>query len=95
MEISRFPNKLRSFRRRNGYSRKKVARVFVNADPGTLSRWERGILLPGTLQVFRLARIYHTLPHELFYETWNDLENDESLLTLDDESINSIHPEYI
>jgi hypothetical protein len=72
-----------------------VARVLGHADTSTLSRWERGILLPGTLQAFQLARMYHTLPHELFDEIWNDLDNDECLLTQDDESFNSNHPQYL
>jgi len=89
MEIGQFPNKLKSFRRINGFSRKKVARIIGHSDTSTLSRWERGIVLPGILQVFQLSRMYHTLPHDLFDELWNDLEKDESLLTSDDESFNS------
>ena len=86
MEISRFPNKLRSFRRTNGYSRKKVAKVLGYADTSVLSRWERGVALPGLLQTFKLARIYHTSPQILFNDLWNDLDKDESLLALADES---------
>jgi len=89
MEISRIPNKLRSLRRCNGYSRKKVARFLGLADTSTLSRWESGVILPGTIQAFKLARLYHTLPHELFNELWDDLLREETLLTPTDESFNS------
>lgn len=95
MEISRFPNKLKSFRRINGYSRKKIARILGHADTSTLSRWERGIVLPGLLQTFHLARVYKTLPNELFNELWSSLEKVESLLTSDDESFNSNQSLYL
>lgn len=72
-----------------------MARVLGHADTSTLSRWERGTQLPGTLQAFQLARMYRTLPHELFDEIWNDLAKGESLLTQDDESFNSNHQLYL
>ena len=55
MEISRVPNKLKSYRRCCGYSQKKVARMLGLADTSTLSRWEHGIAVPGMVQVFSLA----------------------------------------
>lgn len=85
MEMSWFPNKLKSFRHLNGYSRKKVARVLGHADTSTLSRWERGLVMPGLLQAFQLARMYKALPHELFNEFWEELGRDQSLLALNDE----------
>ncbi len=88
MEISRFPNKLRMFRRSNGYSQKKVARLLGLADTSTLSRWEHGLSLPSTIQLFRLARIYFTEPHELFDELWNHVEGDTNLLTQAPEPFN-------
>ena len=92
MEISRFPNKLKAYRRLNGFSRKKIARIIGHADTSTLSRWERGIILPGLLQIFQLAQLYKKLPHELYTEFWESLENDKCLLTQDDESFNPDHP---
>ena len=88
MEISRFPNKLKSYRRRCGYSQKKVARILGLADTSTLSRWEHGIAFPGIVQTFRLARIYHTEPEQLFDELWHRLGSENSLLT-HEESVNS------
>jgi transcriptional regulator with XRE-family HTH domain len=89
MEIKEFPNKLKSFRRQRGYSRKKVARVLGHADTSTLSRWERGLVLPGLLQTFHLARIYNVLPHELFITLWNELAKDQSLSALEEELFTS------
>ena len=94
MEIGRFPNNLKSFRRRKGHSRKKVSRVLGYADTSTLSRWERGIALPSLFQAFQLATIYEVLPHDLYDEVWLGLHNDESLL-ISDESFNSNQQLYM
>jgi transcriptional regulator with XRE-family HTH domain len=84
MENRRIPNKLRSYRRRYGYSRKKIARTLGYSDTTTLSRWENGRAFPGLLQMFQLARMYHTEPHELYDEIWNDYEQFERLLIIED-----------
>lgn len=89
METGRYPNKLKMYRRSNGYSQKKVARLLGLADTSTLSRWERGVTLPSTMQVFRLARIYYTEPHALFDELWNQVEGDTNLLTQETEPFTS------
>jgi transcriptional regulator with XRE-family HTH domain len=89
MEKGRFPNKLKMFRRCHGYSQKKVARALGLADTSTISRWECGGAIPSTVQVFRLARIYQTLPHELFEELWNHYDPRTSLLAQDEEPFSS------
>ncbi len=95
MEIKHFPNKLKMFRRSNGYSQKKVARILGLLDTSMLSRWERGIALPNTIQALCLARIYDTEPHHLFDELWNQLESKSSLLAQNDEPFNSNQSCYI
>jgi transcriptional regulator with XRE-family HTH domain len=79
MENGQFPNKLKRYRRINGYSQKKVARLLGLADTGTLSRWEHGHVLPGMIHVFRLARLYHAQPEELYDELWKHLCADPRL----------------
>ena len=83
------------FRRCSGYSQKKVARILGLADTSTLSRWEHGLAVPGLVQVFRLSRIYKTLPQELFDELWLRLEKEYSLLAQNDEPFNSNHSFYL
>lgn len=95
MENSRTPNKLKMFRRCSGYSQKKVARILGLADTSTLSRWEHGIAVPGLAQVFRLSRIYKTLPQELFDELWNHIGSEYSLLAQDDEPFTSNQSFYL
>ena len=84
MENGRFPNKLRKYRHSCGYSQKKVAHILGLRDTSMLSRWEQGVALPGVMHIFRLARIYHTLPHVLFDTLWIESESKVSLLTPDE-----------
>ncbi len=83
------------FRQCNGYSQKKAASILGLADTSTLSRWEHGIALPGIMQVFRLSRIYKTLPHELFDDLWLRIEAECSLLAQDDEPFISNQSFYL
>lgn len=75
------------FRRCSGYSQKKVARMIGLSDTSTLSRWEHGVTVPNMVQVFRLARIYHTWPHELYSELWHRYDSEFNLLAQASESI--------
>ena len=95
MEISRFPNKLKTYRRCSGYSQKKVARILGFADTSTISRWEHGLTVPSIVQVFRLARIYRALPHELFDELWASSDIEKSLLVQNGEPFNSNASFYV
>jgi transcriptional regulator with XRE-family HTH domain len=95
MEKGRFPNKLKMIRRCHGYSQKKVARILGLADTSTLSRWERGGAMPSVVQVFRLARIYQTLPHELFEELWNHCVPETTLLAQDEEPFTTNHSIFV
>lgn len=95
MEISRTPNKLKLFRRCSGFSQKKVARILGLADTSTLSRWEHGLAIPGLLQVFRLSRIYNTIPQELFDELWHSIGSEYDLLAQDDEPFSSKQSFYL
>ena len=89
MENSRVPNKLKMFRHCCGYSQKKVAHILGLADTSTLSRWEHGVAFPSIKQVFSLARIYRTLPHELFDALWNHTDSLNSLLAQEIEPFNT------
>lgn len=91
MENSRYPNRLKSHRRKSGYSQKKAARLLGFHTTSTLSRWEQGVTLPSTMQVFRLARLYHTEPQELYDELWETIRTETSLLT-QHESFNTNYP---
>jgi transcriptional regulator with XRE-family HTH domain len=76
MELGRFPNKLKKYRRIAGLSQKKVAKALGFADTSVISRWEHGAVLPGLHHTFKLSKLYHTLPHELFDLLWQQSLSD-------------------
>lgn len=65
------------------------------ADTSTLSRWETGAVLPSIVYVFRLARMYKTLPHELYDDLWRKLEDEASLLAQETEPFTSHQILYV
>ena len=95
MEPGRIPNKLKLFRRSCGYSQKKVARILRLSDTSSLSRWEHGVSVPSMVQVFRLSRIYHTLPHNLYDELWRSIGSEFSLSAQDEEPFNTNQSFYL
>lgn len=95
METRRFPNKLKSYRRANGYSQKKVARLLGLPDTSAISRWEHGISFPGLMQLFRLARIYHTQPQNLYDDLWSTVSNEGYLLAQPGEPVISNQSFYL
>lgn len=94
MEISRFPNKLRFYRRCCEYSQKKVARMLGLAGTSLITRWEHGTAYPSLVQVFRLARMYQVTPQHLFDELWFQIDSEFSLLAQQNEPVNTNTPTY-
>ena len=70
MEPGRIPNKLKFFRRISGFSQKKVARLLGLIETNSISRWEHGYTVPKIKNLFKLAQLYHALPHELYPNLW-------------------------
>lgn len=91
MELGRLPNKLRFFRHAHGYSQKKVASILGLCDAGILSRWEHGCTMPALPDVFRLAWLYHTQPHELYRALWDTCGTESTLLAHESELHNTNH----
>jgi transcriptional regulator with XRE-family HTH domain len=78
MENCRFPNKLKKFRRLFCLSQKEVASMLGLKETSPLSRWEKGISLPGLLHLFRLSRIYKTMPSEMYVDLWQHISKEIS-----------------
>lgn len=71
MEITKnknIPNQLRKYRKVRGLTQRAVAHILGFADASCISRWEHGICLPSTVNLFRLAAIYHTLVDALYID---------------------------
>lgn len=78
MENSRFPNKLKKYRRLFCFKQKEVASMLGLKDTSPLSRWEKGISLPGLMHLFRLSRIYKTMPSEMYFDLWQSISKEIS-----------------
>lgn len=76
MENSRYPNRLKKYRRLFCLSQKKVAALIGLADASPLSRWEKGVSLPNLVHLFWLSRIYKTMPGELYFDLWQNISKD-------------------
>lgn len=76
MEQRRIPNRLKKYRRLFCFSQKEVARLLGLKDTSPLSRWEKGISLPGLMHLFRLSRIYKAMPNELYFDLWQNISKD-------------------
>jgi len=79
MEKCRFPNRLKKYRRLFCLSQKEVASMLGLKEASPLSRWEKGITLPGIMDLFRLSRIYKALPTEMYFDLWQHISKEISV----------------
>lgn len=94
MEQSRFPNRLKKYRRYFLFSQKEVAALLGLPDTSPLSRWEKGLVFPNIAHLFRLCRIYKTMPQELYSDLWRKVSDEiavaeKNLLAQNESVINS------
>ena len=62
------PNCLKKYRRARGLKQQEVAEILGLKSTSMISRWERGVCLPGPLNIFKLAVLYRTMVDALFIE---------------------------
>ena len=70
------PNSLQKYRRARGFKQKEVAEILKLKSSSQISRWERVISLPSSLNTFRLAALYRTAVDPLFIDLLRLLKND-------------------
>jgi transcriptional regulator with XRE-family HTH domain len=73
MDFSKFTNNLKRYRHIAGYSQKEVALILGFSYTATISKWEKGFLLPDTRYLFLLCHLYTTTPQELYDNLWQSL----------------------
>ncbi len=69
-------NCLRKYRRLRGLRQKDVADILELKSTGMISRWEKGICLPETLNVIRLTVLYRTMAEALYIDLVRNLRED-------------------
>jgi len=62
----RIPNLLRRYRKARGLTQKQTARILGIGSTSMISRWEKGISLPSTINIFKLALLYRTMADTMF-----------------------------
>ena len=60
------PNCLRRHRKARSLSQRDVARFLGLKSASGISRWERGVCLPSTMNVFKLAAVYRVMADALY-----------------------------
>jgi len=70
------PNCLRKYRKARGLKQKDVAKILGIKSASIVSRWEKGLCMPNTLNLFRLATLYRTMSDALFIDTVRALRDD-------------------
>ena len=69
-------NCLRRYRKARGLKQKDVAKVLGFKSASMISRWEKGLCLPSTMNLFRLAALYRTMADALFIDVLRALRSD-------------------
>ncbi len=95
MGKSRYPNRLKKYRRVVDLSQRKVAAILGLYDSGCISRWEKGVCLPDLINTIKLCLLFKVLPHELYDELYEKIQIDmQPNLFAHDEPIDSNSNEY-
>lgn len=61
-------NRLKEFRKQNCFTQYEVAKLLAMQCESRLCRWEQGTSIPSVENLFKLARLYKVMPHELYPE---------------------------
>ena len=60
MEHQRYHNQLRRFRRERCLTQKEVAEIMGLRNSAMISRWEKGTVLPETVNALKMAALYRS-----------------------------------
>jgi transcriptional regulator with XRE-family HTH domain len=69
------PNCLRKYRKARGLNQSKVAEIMGLKSSSIISRWEKGICLPSSFNIFKLAVVYRTMVDALFIDQLRELKD--------------------
>ena len=76
IKSNNIPNCLRKYRKARGLKQKEAAEVLGFKSASMISRWERGVCLPSTMNLFRLAALYRRMTDALFIDLLRALRVD-------------------
>jgi transcriptional regulator with XRE-family HTH domain len=87
MELHRFPNKLKWYRKSKGYTQLEVSEMLDLSTSGNTLRWEKGMVLPGLIPLCQLSVLYNVEVSKLYPEVFEVVTKDigEKLKALEKE----------
>jgi transcriptional regulator with XRE-family HTH domain len=74
--MGKYLNCLKKYRKARGLTQNEVAKVLGFKSTSMISRWERGLSIPSTMNLFRLAVLYRTMADALFIDLRKALEKE-------------------
>lgn len=69
-------NSLKKHRKIMGYRQIDVAFLLGLNNTSRISRWEKGLSLPNTINLIKLSIIYRTFPNELYFDLLLELRHE-------------------
>ena len=66
--MSPIPNRLKLFRKNRGLKQTEVAQILGVRNASMISRWEKGLSIPKTVNLLKLALIYRISTDALYAE---------------------------
>ena len=66
----KFPNTIREYRLRAGFSQRHLARL-LGRGRNAVSSWERGLTLPSVPKLLRMAKLLSTLAEGLYWDFYS------------------------
>jgi transcriptional regulator with XRE-family HTH domain len=76
MKEKNIPNSIKRYRKARGLQQKDVAKVLGLKSASMISRWEKGLCLPNTRNLFKLAILYRTMSDALFIDMIKQMRNE-------------------
>jgi transcriptional regulator with XRE-family HTH domain len=70
------PNRLRKYRKMQGYSQKDVAKILGYKRTARISLWEKGLSIPSVKNLIRLSILYNVLADQLYIELREEFRAD-------------------
>jgi len=75
-DLKKIPNCLSKYRRQKGLSQKEVARILGFKKSSIISKWEKGICLPSTTSLLKLACLYGRQVEALFVDLYKKIKEE-------------------
>ena len=84
MQQRRYHNQLRRFRRERGLTQREVAEILGLHGSAMISRWEKGNVMPETLNALKMAALYRSsvdvIYSDLRLSIWDKLSQKEKVV---------------